>query len=68
MNVAVKNMVEKVGLPLERAIDCATANPAKNLGIFEETGSIDEGKRADFAVLDEKMNVVMTIVGGEIVK
>ena len=67
MNTAVKNMVERVGVPFTQAIDCATANPAKQLGIYQETGSISTGKRADFTVLDSDYNVIMTIVAGKIV-
>ncbi len=67
MNAALKNMVEKVGLTLEKACDLATMNPAKALGIETETGSISEGKRADFAVLDKEFNVLYTLRGGEII-
>ena len=67
MNVAVKNMVEKAGLSLEDACDLATVNPAKVLGIESEAGSIREGKRADFAVLDADFNVLYTVSGGEII-
>ncbi|MGN0813419.1 MAG: N-acetylglucosamine-6-phosphate deacetylase [Candidatus Coproplasma sp.] len=67
MNIAVKNMVEGVGVPFTRAIDYATKNPAKQLGIYQETGSISAGKRADFAVLDRDYNVIMTVVAGKIV-
>ena len=67
MNVAIKNLVEKAGVPLERAVRFATENPARALGIFDETGSIEVGKSADFAVLDRGFNVLMTVRGGEIV-
>ena len=67
MNVAVKNMVEKAGLSLAAACDLATINPAKILGIEKEAGSIREGKRADFVVLDDKFNVIYTVCGGEII-
>ena len=67
MNVAIKNMVEKAGLSLADACDLATKNPAAVLGIEEEAGSIREGKRADFAVLDESFSVLYTVRGGEII-
>ncbi len=67
MNRAVQNMVEKVGVPFTTAIDFATINPAKNLNIANETGSIAEGKRADFTVLNANYDVLMTVRGGEIV-
>ena len=67
MNVAIKNLVERVGVPLETAVNFATENPARALGIYDETGSIEIGKRADFAVLDGAYNVVLTVRDGEIV-
>ena len=67
MNRAIENMVEKVGVPFLTAVDYATANPAKNLGVWDEIGSIKVGKRADFTVLDSKFNVLLTIRDGEII-
>ena len=67
MNVAVKNLVEKVGVSLTEAVDFASANPAKNLGLYNERGSIEVGKRADITVLDKDYNVLYTIVGGNLV-
>ena len=67
MNKAIKNMVEKVGVDFLRAVDFATINPAKALGMEKEIGSIKVGKRADFTVLDENYDVRMTVCGGEIV-
>ena len=67
MNCAIKNMVTKVGLPFTDAVDLATVNPARALNIDSECGSISKGKRADFAVLDSEYNVIMTVVGGEVV-
>ena len=67
MNIALKNIVEKVGVPLESAIKFATENPAHALGIYRETGSIEVGKRADFAVLDKEFNVLMTVRDGEVI-
>ena len=67
MNIAVKNMVEEVGVPFTQAIDYATKNPATQLGIYQDTGSILTGKRADFAVLDSDYNVIMTVVAGKII-
>ena len=67
MNRAVQNMVEKVGVPFTQAIDYATINPAKNLHIDDEFGSIKVGKRADFTVLNENYDVVMTVRAGKVV-
>lgn len=66
MNDAVKNLVTKCGADIGYAIDCATYNPAKNLGLEQEYGIIREGAFADFALLDDNFNVALTVVGGEI--
>ena len=67
MNKAIKNMVEKVGVPLTQAVDYATANPAKNLNIYKETGSIKVGKKADFTVINGNFDVILTVRDGEII-
>ncbi|MBO5481697.1 MAG: N-acetylglucosamine-6-phosphate deacetylase [Clostridia bacterium] len=67
MNRAVQNVVEKVGVPFTQAVDYATINPAKTLGIDGETGSIKVGKKADFVVLNENYDVLMTVRDGEII-
>ncbi len=67
MNRCVKNIVREVGLSLESAIKCATVNPARALGIEDTYGVIREGAPADYVVLDEDLDVVMTIRDGEIV-
>ena len=67
MNVAIKNLVEKVGVPFTKAVDFATYNPAKNIGVLGDRGTIEVGKRADFTVLDGDFNVLYTVVGGKVV-
>lgn len=67
MNKAIENVVTKVGVPFTQAVDYATINPARLLGIDNEAGSIKVGKRADFTVLNDKYEVLLTIRGGEIV-
>ena len=67
MNIAVRNMVREVGVPLPTAVDFATKNTAALLGISPTCGSIATGKRADFTVLDEEFRVLLTIVGGRTV-
>ena len=66
LNEAVRNLYENSDLELNEAVNCASLNPATALGVADEIGSIEVGKRADFAVADEKFNISMTILGGEI--
>ena len=67
MNRAVQNVVTKVGVPFTQAVDYATINPARMLGIDGETGSIALGKRADFTVINENYDVLYTISGGKVI-
>ena len=67
MNRAVQNVVEKVGVPFTQAVDYATINPAKMLGIDGETGSIKVGKNADFTVIDKNYDVLLTVRDGEVI-
>lgn len=64
MNDAVKNLVN-LGVCVTDAIDFASKNPAKNLGVFNERGSVKEGKRADFVLLDKDFQVFATIKEGK---
>ena len=67
MNDAIKNMQGVIGLSMEKAIDLATINPAKVLGIADSKGSIALGKDADFAIIDKEYNVYMTVSNGNVV-
>lgn len=64
----VRTAVTKAGIPLGTAIACASENPAKRLGVFEERGSVSIGKKADLVLLDEKLDVQMVIKDGRIVE
>lgn len=68
LNKALRNVKPLAdGYSLLDLINLVSLNPAKNLGIDNEIGSIEVGKRADFAIIDDDFNVYMTIVGGEVV-
>jgi N-acetylglucosamine-6-phosphate deacetylase len=65
MATALRNCVELLGLSLEQASMLSSANPAAFLGLDKELGTIAPGYRADLALLDERLQVVETWVGGE---
>ena len=67
MNRAIQNLVQKVGVSLTQAVDYASINPAKNLMLDSEIGSIKVGKRADFTILNENFDVLLTIRDGEVI-
>ncbi|NQD65021.1 N-acetylglucosamine-6-phosphate deacetylase [Bacillus haikouensis] len=66
MKAAFKNIREFTGCSMEQAIKITSENPAKQLGVFSRKGSIASGKDADLVILDEQMDVYMTICRGEI--
>lgn len=66
LNDAVRNLYENSDLELYEAVARASLSPAKALGVDDEIGSIEVGKRADIVIADDKFNVSMTILGGEI--
>lgn len=61
LRIAVRGM----GIPLASAVRASTENPARAIGIFDECGSIDAGKRADIVLLDEDLLVKQVILRGE---
>lgn len=63
---AVRMMLSLGGSEVEVAKMAAT-NPARLLGISQECGSIEEGKRADLVALDGEGQVVLTLIAGSIV-
>ena len=66
LNIAVKNLCEGLGLPLERVILAATKNPAEALGLAD-VGSVKKGYRANLTALRDDFSVALTMVDGKIV-
>ena len=54
----------RMGVPREEAVRAATANPAKVVGIEEEYGSLQVGKKADVLVTDHEFNLLEVIKSG----
>jgi len=66
-NQDVRNMVRLVGIPLPWALQMASLNPARALGLDTHKGSLEVGKDADLVVIDEDINIYLTMVQGRIV-
>ncbi len=65
----VGNMMDFTGCSLESAINMATRNPARLIGL-ENVGEIKAGKRADlilFTMDDHQISIRQTIVNGDVV-
>lgn len=68
MNQVVLNFLLNTGASLPDVVAMATINPAKDLGVYDRIGSLEEGKQADIVVLDSNdFHVKQTIIAGELV-
>lgn len=67
MNEVMLHFLINSGASLPEVVAMATVNPAKDLGVYDRIGSLEEGKQADFVVLDsEDFHVKQTVIAGEI--
>jgi len=67
LNKAIYHFETYASIPRCEAVAMASYNPACNLGIENECGSIERGLRADLVLVNYKMDVKLTIVNGEVV-
>jgi len=67
MDKAVKNMVNKIGIQLPKAIQMASFSPARSIGIDDRKGSLEPGKDADIVILNKNLETELTMVAGKIV-
>ncbi len=65
MATAVRNAVERVGIPLDEALRMASAYPADFMGMTGRRGRIRPGLAADLVHLDERLTVRATWIGGK---
>jgi len=61
---AVRNLHE-LGVPIEDALEAATATPARVLG-DPELGRLDVGAPADIVVLNDRIEIERVFVAGEV--
>jgi len=66
MDKAVKNMVNKVGIQLPKAIQMASFNPARSIRVDDKKGSLEPGKDADIVILNKNLEAELTMVAGKI--
>lgn len=57
--------VKEMDIPLESAVACATCNPARAIGIYDQCGSISPGKSADLVLLDKNLQVKSIFLRGK---
>ncbi|WP_328802972.1 N-acetylglucosamine-6-phosphate deacetylase [Saccharibacillus alkalitolerans] len=57
MDEGFRFLVRQAQLSVERASHAASAAPARQAGIYDKTGSIEPGKRADLVLMDEELEL-----------
>lgn len=63
----IKVLTGLVGLSIIDAVNMATKNPAKIIGVFDRMGSLEVGKDANIVICNGSIDVDTTIVDGKIV-
>ncbi len=67
MNQCVRNVNQMVGSTLQDAVQMASINPARVIKEAENIGSLEPGKWANLVVMDEQVDIQLTMVKGRIV-
>ncbi|WP_371194794.1 N-acetylglucosamine-6-phosphate deacetylase [Glaciecola sp. SC05] len=65
MASAVRNCIQKVGIPKSEALKMASLYPATFLGLEQEYGSIQVGRQANLVVINNQIIVKGTFVAGD---
>ena len=63
----IKSIYSLFDFPLYKVINAATLNPAKLYDFDDEIGSISQGKKADYIIVDNDFNLQFTFLEGECV-
>ena len=67
MNVALRNFMAATGQPLEKIWQTSSLNAARSLHLSNHKGSLEVGKDADLVLVDDHINVDLTVAEGQIV-
>lgn len=67
LDAALRNLIGWTRWPLGKCLQTMTLNPARLLGLQSCKGLIAEGADADLVLFSERLEVVATVVGGEVV-
>lgn len=67
LDEAMRNAVQRLGVPLETAVAMASTHAARAIGLGDRHGAIEPGLTADFVLLDDALNVHQTYVSGHAV-
>lgn len=62
----VRNVMTHTGYGLCHAVRMASLNPAEAVGIENEVGSLERGKRANFIIIDDTVRISKVFLDGEL--
>lgn len=66
MDKGARFMLSLENVSIEDVIQMASENPAKQIGIYDRKGSIEQNKDADLLIVDDQLHIKYTICRGEI--
>ena len=66
MNEGARRMLGFDGVTMEDIVAMASANPARQLGVDDRKGGIRKGKDADLILVDDDLNVRLTLCRGDV--
>lgn len=62
---SIRNMIENVHPSIHEVVKVTAENPAKYINVYDRKGSLEEGKDADFLVIDKDFNIKVTYCMGK---
>lgn len=65
LNGGIRNMMKHTAYGLCHAVRMASLNPARLLGIDDEVGSLEPGKRANLVLIDDMVHIKSVYLDGE---
>jgi N-acetylglucosamine-6-phosphate deacetylase len=67
MDACLRNFIAATGQPLEKIWQTSSLNALRSLHLAAQKGSIEVGKDADFVLVDDHINVHLTVAEGQVV-
>ena len=66
MDVACRNVMANTNCGIAQAFMLAATTPSRAIGMDDEIGSIEVGKKADLVFVDDRFNVKKVMLGGKL--
>ena len=66
MDMACRNIMTHTNCGIAQAFLMASRNPARSIGMDDEIGTIEAGKRADLVFVDDMFHVQKVMLSGKL--